>query len=126
MKPGFWIFLTFWTAIVFTLGSVYQAFPHDIYTTLHSSGGFPCCNGRNTAEGVSTGDCEPTLAKAQADGVLFFVEGKDLVLVPTDQVQFIPLKGEEGQVHPDVNPPGGIGGEWVWGHFCGRHKGTDE
>lgn len=79
---------------------------HDI----HGPKGQLCCNGSSDGQ---TGDCAPTLAKAEANDVAYLVGGKTWVRVPNDHVTFLPVPGEETQ----VLPPAGEG--LVWGHFCG-------
>jgi hypothetical protein len=90
---------------------------HDIYNNLdnpRTQG--PCCNSRIV--NPLKGDCRPTLAKYHGNVVSYWVDEKWWIDVPSSQVIFMNLPGEEGQVHPyDIKPPEeGM----VWAHFCGR------
>lgn len=82
---------------------------HDIYSGLTGPRGGSCCNGSSDGH---TGDCAPTLARAEAKDIAYLAEGKTWVRVPTGRVMFMNLPGEEGQVLPPA--PEGM----VWAHLC--------
>jgi hypothetical protein len=90
-----------------------KAFSHDIYTGVYGKDHQYCCFG--DANGVA-GDCAPALARVNGNNIEFNVRGKEWVSVPRDRVTFLPLPGEEDQVHDEA--PEGM----VWGHFCGRPR----
>jgi hypothetical protein len=94
---------------------------HDIYNNLdnpRTQG--PCCNSKIV--NPLKGDCRPTLAKYHGNVVSYWVDEKWWIDVPSSQVIFMNLPGEEGQVHPyNIKPPEeGM----VWAHFCGRQYST--
>jgi hypothetical protein len=94
-----------------------NASAHDIYYNLENPRTRAlCCNSR--ADDPIAGDCRPTLAKYRGDVVSYWVDEKWWVDVPSSQVIFASVPGEEGQVHPDDITPPEEG--MVWAHFCGR------
>ena len=90
---------------------------HDIYNVLENprTQG-PWCNSKIV--NPLKGDCRATLAKYHGNVVSYWVDEKWWVDVPSSQVIFMNIPGEEGQVHPyNIKPPEeGM----VWAHFCGR------
>jgi hypothetical protein len=90
---------------------------HDVYRSLENPRTHALyCNSK--ADDPFTGDCRPTLAKFRGDVVSYWVDERWWVDVPSDQVIFMSLPGEEGQVHPNIITPPEEG--MVWAHFCGR------
>lgn len=85
------------------------AAPHDIYSGLTGPRGGSCCNGSSDGH---TGDCAPTLARAERNDIAYLAEGKTWVHVPIARVMFMNLPGEEKQVLPPA--PEGM----VWAHLC--------
>jgi hypothetical protein len=106
-----------WLAALSVLILTSSAHAHDIYYNLENpSTRAHCCNSK--VEDPYAGDCRPTLAKYRGDVVSYWVDERWWVDVPSSQVIFMSVPGEEDQVHPDNITPPEEG--MVWAHFCGR------
>ena len=106
-----------WLTAVSALLLTSDASAHNIYYNLQNPRTHGLCF-NSKAEDPSAGDCRPTLAKYRGDVVSYWVDERWWVDVPSNQVIFMSLPGEEGLAHPDSITPPEEG--MVWAHFCGR------
>jgi hypothetical protein len=84
-------------SLVVLAGAPAGAPAHDIYTSLRTKYGTPCCD---------HSDCRPAPYRIAAQGVQMLVQ-QEWIIVPPDAIQYRVLSGDSG--------------ETAGGHWCGRH-----